>query len=129
MAWVLALYFCWDFLSQLTVGIVYELDTNPLNDFDWATFTKRLRISFLFSGTVLIFIFAWALSNIRLLRRTEGAAGMKTEPLPLDQEAEAYGCNEDEVRRWRQKKIITLSINDLGHVLHEVIPAKDVEVE
>jgi poly-beta-1,6-N-acetyl-D-glucosamine biosynthesis protein PgaD len=129
VAWGLALYFCWDFLSQLTFGIVYELDTNPLNDFDWPTFAKRLRISFVFSGTVLIFIFAWALSNIRLLRRTEESAGKQTEPLPLHQEAEAYGSNEDEIKQWRQKKIITLSINDLGHILHEVVPEKDAHVE
>lgn len=129
MAWGLALYFCYDFLSQLFFGIMYEFDVNPLNDFDWATFTKRLRFSFVFSGSVLIFLFAWTLSNIRLLRRTEDLAGKQTEPLPLHQEVEAYGCNEDEVKRWRQKKIITLSINDVGHILHEVVPSKDVQVE
>ena len=117
LAWALALYLCWDFLLQLTFGILHEFDTDPLNDLDWVQFSKQLRISFLFSGSVLIFLFAWALSNIRLLRRTKKMEGIQTERLPLEEEVQAYGCSASEVDLWRLKKIVTVAIDDSGQIL------------
>lgn len=117
LAWGLALYLCWDFLLQLTIGILNEFDTNPLNDLDWVQFSKNLRLSFLFSGSVLIFLLAWTLSNIRLLRRTQKMEGKQTEPLPLEKEVQAYGCSASEVALWRQKKVLTVAIDDSGQIL------------
>ena len=116
IAWSVAIYFCGDFILQLTYGVLHEFDTDPLNDLDWLLFAKNLKISLLFSGTVLTFIFAWAISNLLLLRRTKDMAGHQTAPLQLKREVQAYGCSEDDVRLWRKEKILTVSIDDTGQI-------------
>lgn len=117
LAWTLALYLCGDFILQLTYGILHEFDTDPLNDQDWALFAKNLKISFLFSGSVLTFITAWAVSNLLLLRKTQGLEGSDIPQLRLKKEVKAYGCSEEDARKWRKEKIITISIDDRGHII------------
>lgn len=117
IAWGLTFYFCWDFLLHLTYGVLHELDTDPLNDLNWELFAKQLKISFLFSSSVLIFIGTWAIANVLLLLRTEKMAGFKSDPLPLSKEVLAYGCSVEDVKKWREQKVITASIDDTGVIL------------
>ncbi len=117
LIWSLAIYLCGDFILQLTYGILHEFDTDPLNDLDWALFAKNLKISFLFSGSVLTFITAWAISNLLLLRRTQGLEGRDVPQLRLKKEVNAYGCREDDVREWRKEKVITIGIDDTGQII------------
>lgn len=123
LAWSLAIYLCGDFILQLTYGLLHEFDSDPLNDLDWALFAKNLRISFLFSGSVLTFIFAWAISNLLLLRRTQRLEGINVPQLKLKKEVEAYGCSEEDVRKWRKEKIVTVSIDDTGQILSVTEPS------
>lgn len=117
LAWSLAIFLCGEFILQLTYGILHEFDTDPLNDLDWPLFVKNLKISFLFSGSVLTFITAWAISNILLLWRTRGLAGRDVPPLRLKKEAKAYGCNEEDVTKWRRERIVTVNIDDTGQII------------
>lgn len=117
ISWGLAIYFSWDFLFHLQLGILYEIDANPLNDYDWSFFARQLRISLLFSTSVLIFIGGWAVSNIYLLLRTRHLEGLKTEPLLLEEEVKAYGCDAESVKSWREEKVLTVSIDDEGNIL------------
>ena len=114
--WGLALFVCWDFIAQLAYGALQELDTDPLTDFDWTVFINQLKISFVFSGTVIAFIGAWAISNFLLLLRTKALQGHRTEPLSLSREVAAYGCSADDVKVWRKEKIITVQIDNSGRI-------------
>lgn len=116
-AWCLILYLSWDFLTALSSGILREFDADPTNDLDWIEFSHQLRLSFLFAGTVVIFIMAWALQNLRLLRRSQHLEGRRTKPLKLEEEAHAYGCSAEEVRTWRKMKIVTVSVDDTGKIM------------
>ncbi|BHH81905.1 poly-beta-1,6-N-acetyl-D-glucosamine biosynthesis protein PgaD [Desulforhopalus sp. 52FAK] len=122
LAWFLIIYLCGDFILQLTYGVLHEFDTDPLNDLDWALFAKNLRISFLFSGSVLTFITAWAISNLLLLRRTQRLEGINVPQLRLRKEVKSYGCSEEDVRKWRKEKIVTVSIDDTGQILSVTTP-------
>lgn len=116
-AWSLVFFLGWDFLVELSQGIMREFDADPLNDLDWIEFSKQLRLSFLFAGSVVIFIIVWALNNLRLLRRSKHLDGRRTKPLRLEEEAQAYGCSAEEVRAWRKMRIVTVAIDDTGKVL------------
>ncbi len=117
VAWGMALYFCWDFILHLSDGILYAINNDPLKEMKWEIFTQQLKLSFLFSGSIFAFIGAWAVSNLLLLRRTQGQEGQNVPPLKLNKEVDAYGCTEDDVRRWRNEKIITVCIDDKGQIL------------
>lgn len=117
LAWSLILYLGWDFLVELSSGIMREFDENPMNDLDWIEFSHQLRLSFLFTGSVVIFIMAWALHNLRLLRRSQHLEGRRTKPLRIDEEAKVYGCSAEEVRAWRKMKIVTVSVDDTGKIM------------
>lgn len=117
LAWGIALWLCWDFLMVVSFGILHEFDSNPLNDFDWESFSKQLRVSFLFSSSVLIFLISWFIANILILRRTSKSANIQTPPLTLEKEVTAYGCTVKEVKEWRNYKILKMSVDDKGQVL------------
>ena len=117
LAWGVALFLAWDFLQQVALGLFYELDNDPLNDMDWLLFIEPLKVSFLFSTTVLLFIVAWTIHNVLLLMRTRKYENRKTPPLRLHKEVRAYGCSEEAVRQWRKEKVLTVSIDNQGQIL------------
>lgn len=117
LAWGMALFFAWDILQQVALGLFYELDNDPRNDLDWLLFIEPLKISLLFSSTVLLFIMAWTIHNLLLLMRTRKYENRKTPPLRLHKEVKAYGCSEEAVRKFRKEKILTVSIDNQGKIL------------
>ncbi len=118
LAWGFVVLFCGELLVEIFWAIVFELDTDPINDADWNFLLKQLKVSLVFSGSVLAFIGAWTISNLLLLARTKMNKGKQTKPLPLSREIEAYGVTEEEVLLWREQRILTVSIDDKGHILH-----------
>ena len=120
LAWGLALFLAWDFLQQTAMGLLHELDNDPLNDLDWKLFIEPLKISLFFSSTVIIFIVAWTINNLLLLMRTRKYKNRKTHPLQIHKEVQAYGCSEKAVRQWRKEKIITVSIDNQGQILETI---------
>lgn len=123
LAWGLAILFCGELLANIFWGIVFEFDTDPINDTDWNFLLEQLKVSLVFSGSILAFIGAWAVSNLLLLARTSMSHGKQTIPLPLSREIEAYGVTEEEVLLWREQQILTVSIDDKGHILHANSPS------
>lgn len=122
LAWGFVVLFCGDLLAEIFWAIVFELDTDPINDADWHFLLKQLKVSLTFSGSVLAFIGAWTISNLLLLARTKKNKGKQTQPLPLSREVKAYGVTEEEVLLWREQRILTVSIDDKGHILHANSP-------
>lgn len=122
LAWGIAILFCGELLKNIFWGIVLEFDSDPINDVDWNFLFNQLKVSLAFSGTVLAFIGAWAVSNLLFLARTKINQGKQTKPLPLSREILAYRVTEDEVLLWREQQILTVSIDDKGHILHANIP-------
>lgn len=118
LAWGISLLFCGELLANIFWGVVFEFDTDPINNADWSFLFKQLKVSLVFSGTILAFIGAWAASNLLFLARTKTNQGKQTVPLPLSREVEAYGVTAEEVLLWREQKILTVSIDDKGHILH-----------
>lgn len=117
LAWALWVYICWDVFHLLEQGLVKEPDNNPGTVMDWQAFFRKLQISYIFSGAVLLFLVFWAISNSILLRRTEKRKGMRSELVTPTTEAEIYGCRESDIKRWRKEKILTISIDNTGKIL------------
>ncbi len=116
-AWGLWLYICWDVLVMMEVGLLKGLDLNPENDMNWELFFRQLQMSYIFSGAVVVLLFSWAVANTIILTRMIKRQGKYASPLSLEEQTRAYNCSADEVRTWRETRLLTVCIDDVGNVL------------
>ena len=116
-AWGLWLYICWDVLVMMEVGLLKGLDLNPENDMNWELFFRQLQMSYIFSGAVVVLLFSWAVANTIILTRMIKRQGKYASPLSLEEQTLAYNCSADEVRTWRETRLLTVCIDDVGNVL------------
>jgi len=65
---------------------------------------------------VIIFLVAWGIANVLLLARTIKPQGMEVPPLFLTEQAKSYNCTSDQVRKWREVKILTVTIDNSGNI-------------
>lgn len=117
IAWGIWIYICWDVLVMMEVGLLKGLNLNPENDMNWELFFKQLEMSYTFSGTIIVFLFFWAIANTIVLSRMIKRQEKYTSPLSLEEQARAYNCLADEVRIWRETRLLTVSVDDFGNVL------------
>ncbi len=115
-AWGLWFYICWDVLVMLEVGLLNELDFNPDTEMNWELFLNQLGISYTFSGLVIAALFGWAIANTILVARMIKRQAKPVSPLSLEEQTKSYNCSADEVRTWRKRRILTVSIDDTGNV-------------
>ena len=115
-AWGFWFYICWDVLVMLEVGLLKELDLDPDNNMNWELFFNQLEISYTFSGLVIASLFGWAIANTILLARMIKSQATHVSPLSLQEQTKSYNCLTDEVKTWRKKRILTVSIDNAGNV-------------
>jgi poly-beta-1,6-N-acetyl-D-glucosamine biosynthesis protein PgaD len=115
-AWGFWFYICWDVLVMLEVGLLRELDINSDAKMDWKLFFSQLEISYTFSGLVITTLLGWAIANTILVTRMIKRRGKDVSPLSLEEQTSSYNCSAEEVRTWRKRRILTVSIDNVGNV-------------
>jgi len=115
-AWGFWFYICWDVLVMLEVGLLRELDLNSDAKMDWKLFFSQLGISYTFSGLVITILLGWAIANTILVTRMIKRRGKHVSPLSLEEQTSSYNCSAEEVRTWRKRRILTVSIDNAGNV-------------
>lgn len=115
-AWAFWFLICWDVIVHLGGGVLHAFDGDLANEFDWQLFVTQLKLSYTFSGSVIIFLFAWGVTNTMLVARTIQRHGMQVPPLSLADQATSYNCTSSQVRGWREQKIITVTIDNKGNI-------------
>lgn len=114
--WGFWFYICWDVLVMLEVGLLKEFDLNPDTKMNWELFFNQLGISYTFSGLVITALLGWAIVNTILVTRMIKRRGKHVSPISLKEQTSLYNCSADEVRTWRKKRILTVSIDNAGNV-------------
>jgi hypothetical protein len=117
LAWGLWLYICWDVIVMLETGLLMELDFNPESNMEWELFFRQLGISYTFSGIIIVFLIGWGIANSVLIARTLRMPFVPSVPLSAELQGEAYDCKPDDIRAWRDRRKLTVLIDDTGKIL------------
>lgn len=116
LAWALWTWICWDMVQLIYLEIIHHLDDDPLNNLDLARLARQLQVSYLFSGSVILFLVAWAMVNLARLAKTQNVAWAETRPLDIEKEVHAYGCRVEDVIVWREAQVLEVAVDDSGMI-------------
>lgn len=116
LAWTLWSWICWDMFQVIYLEIIHTLDDDPLNNLDLARISQQLKVSYIFSGSVILFLVVWAMINLARLARTINVAWVETVPLDIEKEVEVYGCSKADIALWREARVMQVAVDDTGRI-------------